>query len=78
MHTPKRTKLATAAIAAGIIITGSIVTAPAAQAMTVRACYNRTIGGVNGAMQYEDYNWWEETFLGETDQWTWTPHLYCA
>lgn len=49
-----------------------------ASAMTYGACYNTSYPGVWGVMIWENYNWWEETFLGKRDRWVWKNGWSCA
>jgi hypothetical protein len=62
-----RKKLAAAALAVGIVTTGTIATAPAAQAYSAvdfRISRMYYASPFCWASVWIDYNWWEESWLG--------------
>lgn len=69
---------ASVAMAASLAVGGSLIAAPASQAVTYGSPQKWQTGGTYcPVMMYADYNWWEEVFLGKRDGWQLQYYAYC-
>lgn len=70
--------IATVGMALGLAVGGSLIAAPASQAVTYGSPYKVQIGGTYcPVFMYANYNWWEETFLGKRDGAQFQYYAYC-
>lgn len=73
-----KAKAMSAVAALVVVLSFSVLAAPAAQAVTYGSPQKWQTGGTYcPVMMYADYNWWEETFLGKRDGWQLQYYAYC-
>ena len=72
-------KIISAVVVVAFLAVGLLVTSAPAQAVSYSGCYNYNPGkGSNGSYIWENYNWYEETFLGKRDRWVYRNGIFCV